>query len=196
MASADLRRITTGYLDEGKTAGNADSVLVKLQGLPLSSSSSSSRGPPLSSTLCVAAFRGQLDPLQTHLAGLCDIDSEPEGQWGSLLHFAACSAFDQKPVNLILRAGAKIDHQDRWGATALLVASCPLECQPERRAWIETAMDAEGIEEKVKRQMMEWATGTTRSLVVECLLNHGADVNLPDCRGLTPLSEMYGIHTI
>ena len=110
---------------------------------------------------------------------------------GTLLIFAASAARDPAMVQLLLRAGAKVNAQDRWGCTALASACCPLSFQPFRQQFLtqQPAVAARKglVKRDTKSKGSKSATPKSRQAVIELLIASSADPDLKDQAGLTPL---------
>uniref|UniRef100_A0A7S2NCN3 RING-type E3 ubiquitin transferase n=1 Tax=Haptolina brevifila TaxID=156173 RepID=A0A7S2NCN3_9EUKA len=92
--------------------------------------------PTLPHAVCLATYHGNRESVLTYLDGDGDINAKASEDCGTLLIFAASAAHDVEMVDMLLRAGAKVNAQDRWGCTALAAACCPLTFQPFRQNFL------------------------------------------------------------
>ena len=167
----------------------------------------------LSRELSLAAFRGDVAVVRAYLHGnklqqtvssqLSKLNAFSEEQTGTLLIFAACGC-QVALVDDLLRANASINLQDRWGCTALSAACCPVEYQPFRHAWLaqqdpdgdhcESSKSPTAAEELLVPEQLSVSHSLARGAVLEKLLLSGADPNVVDAAGFTPLivSSIFG----
>ena len=144
----------------------------------------------LPGALCVAAHRGALETITGWIRDGGDVNAMSEADVGSALIFAACSGTNIAVVDLLLRCGADVNLQDRWGCTALSAACCDTSYQPHRLSWLNAAAESLNMP-------MDSVAGASpspsslsqprRRLVVQRLLVAGADMSIQDTMGFTPL---------
>ena len=141
------------------------------------------------------------EPLPFPIGSGGDVNAKATDDCGTLLIFAASAARDLAMVELLLRAGAKVNAQDRWGCTALASACCPLSFQPFRQQFLAeqpvcsslaTGSGGGSIKKApvirdAKAKGSKSATPKSRQAVIELLVASSADPDLKDQAGLTPL---------
>jgi len=151
--------------------------------------------------VCLASHHGDVESVQAFLASGGDVNAKATDDCGTLLIFAASAARDLAMVELLLRAGAKVNAQDRWGCTALASACCPLSFQPFRQQFlaeqpfcssVDTGVKGGSIKKApvirdAKPKGSKSATPKSRQAVIELLIASSADPDLKDQAGLTPL---------
>lgn len=146
-----------------------------------------------------AAAYGRIEVAQRLIEAGAAVNMEDEFS-REPLHFAVRRR-SKALVSLLLEKGARVNHKDKCGQTALFgdIASMPLKDLPVvRKEDIETAayLLENGAEYEVKdkygRSPLSWAAGYGRLLIAELLIEHGADINSRDCKGRTPLSWAAG----
>ncbi len=182
MPSGGLSRVAITPLMAASMGGHAQTI-AKLLELGASPETRSSEGR---TAIIYAAGWGNAASINALLAKGARVDARGDDGWTATMLAAARG--DLERVRALLNAGANIDVRNKWGQTALFIAA---QSGSEER--VQALLDAGA------RAMIDWADNSGATAVamaagapestgvLTLLLGAGANPNLADNDGLTPL---------
>ena len=145
---------------------------------------------PLDRELIAAAERGDLPSVQRLIARGANVNAKDEKQDSAFL--IASARGQTEVVKATLAAGADLKSTNRYGGTGLIPA-CHYGHLETVKLLLTTKIDVNHVNNLGWTALLEAVIlgdgGPTHTEIVRLLVGHGADVNIADRDGVTPLQH-------
>jgi len=150
------------------------------------------RGNPLDRQLLAAAYRNDVNAARKLVADGADVNAKDSSEQSAYLIATSEIGDDPRLLELTLDAGADVNAKDSYNGTGLIRAA---ERGYERivRRLLRTEIDLDHVNRLGWTALLEAIIlgkgGRAHTETVRLLVDAGADVNLPDQDGTTPLAH-------
>ena len=176
-----MRRIT-GLLTAALLAG----------AMPACGDQSPERGDTLDRRLLAAAYANDVRAARTLVADGADVNAKDDSEQSAYLIATSEIGDDPHLLELTLDAGADVDAKDSFNGTGLIRAAERGYARVVRRL-LATDIDLDHVNRLGWTALLEAIVlgegGRAHTDTVRLLVDAGADVNLPDREGTTPLAH-------
>nr|WP_026319929.1 ankyrin repeat domain-containing protein [Siminovitchia fordii] len=167
--------------------GNTDDVLALLQdGADIDATDENGR-----TAVMAATYNNEVDTVKALIQKGADINIRDNNSDNVLLHAGASGQLEI--LRLAIEAGADTKLTNRFGGTALIPASERGHVEVVRELLTHSDIDVNHINDLHWTALLEAVIlgngGEKHQKIVQLLVDHGADVNIGDRDGITPLQH-------